>query len=254
MEPSVRIAPGPASIRGRGATRRIEMAPLEDVPGLVHLFTTRGADEAAAIADAGGDPVPLVTLRQVHGRTVHVVAGPPAPGAVRAEGDALVTGVPGVVVGVFVADCAPILIADERRRVAAAVHAGWRGTVAGVLGETVATMRSRFGSDAASLRVAIGPAIGPCCFEVGDEVVEALVAAHPEARSAVRSGAGGARSHVDLPEANRLQAMAAGVPAANIVRAGLCTRCLPELLASYRRDGAAAGRTAAIIGWSDRAL
>src|SRR5207245_5053075 len=112
------------------------------VPALRHLFTGSGSDVAAALAASVGRAIPLVTLRQVHGAVVRVADGrhaASAPGESsatdrREEGDALVVARPGIAAGVFVADCAPILICDEKRRAAAAVHAGWRGTVAGGTG------------------------------------------------------------------------------------------------------------------------
>jgi len=241
-----------ATLRGSGPTRRIEVPILAAVPGLLHVFTVKGSDPRAAIAEAAGREVPLLTLRQVHGAKVRLVdrsaraaaGGLPA----REEGDALIVSGPDVAAGVWVADCLPILICDERTRTVAAVHAGWRGTVAGVVGAAIATMRARCGANPSQLRLAMGPAIGPCCFEVGDEVVEPLVGAFPDAAACV---VGGRRSRVDLAEANRRQARAAGVPDEAMQAAGLCTLCRPDLLESYRRERGAAGRMAGIIAWKE---
>ena len=243
-----------ASIVGSGLTRRIEVPVLSQVPGLAHLFTVKGSDAGAALAESMDRPVPLLSLRQVHGAAVHVVdgrsrssalAGGPPPRDVE-EGDALVAAESGLAVGVWVADCVPILLCDETTRTAAAIHAGWRGTVKGVLGAAIAVLRSRFGAAPGALRVALGPCIGPCCFEVGNEVADALLAAFPAAAACVVPGE---RTRVDLVEANRLQARAAGVPAGRIQAAGLCTMCRPDLLESYRRGAGNAGRMAGIIGW-----
>ena len=261
MLPAVRASlfqrPADAAVLvGSGSSRRLEIPILAAVPGLRHLFTVKGSDVADALAGSLGRAVPLVTLRQVHGAIVRVADGrhgAAAPGA-RArpadgdEGDALVVGEPGIAVGVFVADCVPILICDDKRRAAAAVHAGWRGTVSGVTGAAIAALRDRFGSEPESLRVAIGPCIGPCCFEVGDEVVEALLRAFPGAGDCVVTGP---RKRIDLVEANRRQARAAGVPDGGIQAAGLCTMCRADLLESYRRAGSAAGRMAGIIAWQE---
>jgi hypothetical protein len=243
-----------ASLVGSGPARRIEVPILSQVEGLAHLFTVRGSAAPEALAEALGRPAPILSLRQVHGSDVSVVDGrsysaaragatapPPAP-----EGDALVVAEPGLAVAVWVADCVPVLICDERTRSAAAVHAGWRGTVKGIVGAAIAVMRARFGADPGDLRVAIGPCIGCCCFEVGDEVGEALLAAFPDAAACILPGA---RKRVDLVEANRLQAQAAGVPVGRIQAAGLCTMCRPDLLESYRRGRGRAGRMAGIIAW-----
>jgi len=241
---------------GSGPSRRLEVPILATIPGLRHLFTVKGSDIAAALGESFGRVIPLVTLRQVHGAVVRVVdgrhAGPAPEGSGgsdrRQEGDALVVGRPGTAAGVFVADCVPILICDEERRTAAAVHAGWRGTVAGVSGAAIATLRDRFGSEPASLRLAFGPCIGPCCFEVGGEVVEALLRAFPDASDCVVEGPG---KRIDLVEANRMQARAAGVSEERMQATGLCTMCRPDLLESYRRERGAAARMAGIIAWQE---
>jgi purine-nucleoside/S-methyl-5'-thioadenosine phosphorylase / adenosine deaminase len=239
-----------ASIRGSGSNRLIEVPILASVPGLLHGFTVKGSNTASAIAESAGREVPLVTLRQVHGAVVRVVEPIDRPGGAvapaRQEGDALIVRGAGLAAGVWVADCLPILICDERTRTAAAVHAGWRGTVAGVVGAAIGAMQTRFGADPSRFRLAMGPAIGPCCFEVGDEVVEALLHARPEAAASVVPGA---RKRIDLVQENRRQARAAGVPDEAMQASGLCTRCLPDLLESYRREGAGAGRMAGVIAW-----
>jgi YfiH family protein len=243
-----------ARLVGSGPARRIEVPVLSEVPGLAHLFTVRGSNVPAALAESMGRMAPLVTLRQVHGAAVRIADGRPratAPGPalrppVAEEGDALVVAEPGLAAGVWVADCVPILICDESRRTAAAVHAGWRGTAAGVVGAAIAVLCSRFGAAPGALRVALGPAIGPCCFEVGNEVVEALLASFPGAASCVVPGE---KKRIDLVEANRLQARAAGVPEDRIQSAGLCTMCRPDLLESHRGGRGQAGRMAGIIAW-----
>ena len=237
-------------IRGTGATRRLELRLLAAVPGLAHAFTLRGADPRAALREAVGSEPPLRTLRQVHGAAVHVVDapgdGPLAGPAGAAEGDALATRARGVAVAVFVADCLPILACDPIGGAIAAVHAGWRGTVRGVLGEALRALRERLGARMEDVRVGLGPGIGPCCFEVGEEVVDSLLRFDPAAAGCVRRA--GPRPSVDLAEANRRQAAAAGVRAEHIESAEWCTRCSPEL-ASYRRDGERAGRMAGVIAW-----
>jgi YfiH family protein len=230
---------------GTGPGRRLVLPGLAGVEGLAHGFTVRGSTLEIAAREAAGAPLSLHTLRQVHGRVVHLVDGceDRSPSL---EGDALITARPALGLAVFVADCVPILLCDPRTRGIAAVHAGWRGTAAGILEAAIEVLRSRLGARPADLLVGIGPAIGACCYEVGDEVVTALLQRDPGAKACVREG--GKRT-VDLVAANRRQAIAAGVPAARIEAAGLCTRCRADLLESYRRSGPGAGRMAALIAW-----
>ena len=194
---------------------------LEAMPWLIHGFGTRFSDIPALVA-------PLATLRQVHSAVCVEAAG---RSGVLGEGDALVENTPGRAVAVKTADCLPILLADARNRAVAAVHAGWRGTAAHIVEAAVAAMRDRFGTRAADLDAAIGPGIGPCCYEVGPEVAE-------------RFGREG-RTRLDLAAENRRQLEEAGVP--RIYLAGLCTMCGPEFH-SYRRDRDAAGRMHAFAG------
>jgi YfiH family protein len=142
------------------------------------------------VAEAiGGRPF---VARQVHGTVIRRVrAGDDLDAVARQEADGLCTDAPGLVLGVFVADCVPVLLADARTGACAAVHAGWRGTVAGILPAAVRTLASEFGARPSDLRVALGPAIGPCCFEVGLEVVDAPRGARPRHRSAVAARARG---------------------------------------------------------------
>lgn len=216
----------------------------------------RWGDDAEMIAEnrrrfqaaAGGRAVRFA--RQVHGCDVAwATADAPVESIATVAADAVVTDAPGTAVGVYVADCVPILVADVRTGACAAVHAGWRGTVAGVLGATLRRMTAELGARATDLRVAIGPAIGACCFEVGPEVVAAVEAAFPEAR------AGGAilrrtpRAHVDLAWLNRAAAEAAGVASDAIDAAGVCTRCDAARFFSYRRDGGRTGQLAAFVAF-----
>lgn len=240
-------------------TRRLMLPILASLPGLVHAFTVKGSEPGAVLRDAAPHGMQLITLRQVHGAIVHRVPGDeedsrrpggPAPEArTPREGDALVTSTTGKALAIFVADCVPILVCDPRSRALAAVHAGWRGSVAGVLRRTIETLRHDYGARPEDLRVGLGPAIGSCCFEVGDDVVERFLAADPGAEAGILRVAGH-RPRVDLIEVNRRQALSSGVPAARIASMGLCTRCEAELLESYRRNGPGAGRMAGIIGWA----
>jgi YfiH family protein len=200
---------------------------------------------------AVGAPGPLYVARQVHGAGVARVRVGDDPDAIaRMEADALVSGDGGVVLGVFVADCVPALIVDSRSGAIAAAHAGWRGTIAGVLPAVVRALRDEFGARPGDLRVALGPAIGRCCFEVGAEVVAGLAGMSGAADAAVVTpsprGAPG-KWHVDLKAANRLLLESAGVPPDAIDAAPDCTSCDRVRFFSYRRDRDRTGQQMGIV-------
>lgn len=182
---------------------------------------------------------PVQTCHQVHGSEVHVA---PVPSG--AKGDALLSDRPGLPIGVYVADCVPILLEDRRTGAVAAVHAGWRGTALGVVREAVQRMREAFGTEPADCVAAIGPSILACCYQVGTEVVQALEGL-PEAGRVVRRGAD---LRVDLQEANRQWLAACGL--GRVYVSGLCTACREDWFFSYRRDGARSGRMLAAIARS----
>ena len=190
---------------------------------------------------AGYAPAALVATRHVHGTAVWAVGEPLADDA---EFDGLVCDRPGPVLGAFAADCIPILFADAEARVIGAAHAGWRGTVGGVAANVVARMVER-GARADRIRVALGPSIGPCCFEVGPEVVVQFRAAFGDLAGLVVRGP--AKDHVDLRVASRAVLERAGVRPAHVDAAPPCTRCEPERFFSYRRDGQAGGVHMAFI-------
>jgi YfiH family protein len=219
-------------------------APWLDVPGLRHGFLGRsecaGATAWEPVVRRAGAPVPIVAPRQVHGvRVVDAVPGCGAP-----EGDAIVAARAGVLAGVVAADCVPILLVDPRRRVAAAVHAGWRGTAAGVVEAAIARLLSA-GAEPATLEAAIGPAIGGCCYVVGEEVRAAFATRTGETTAAAGSPHGD-RWTVDLRTAVRLLLRAAGV--GSVATLGPCTACGAGYF-SYRRDGAGTGRQLSFVGW-----
>ena len=195
------------------------------------------------LAAAGGfDWSRLFTARQVHGaRVALVVEGTLTARVADTEADVVATAVPGAVVGVYTADCVPILLADDDGRVAAA-HAGWRGTVAGVANAAVEALVS-IGARRERLRAALGPSICAHCFEVGDEVAAAFDALAPS--SVIRIE--GKKPHVDLWEANRLVLAAAGVSESAIDAAPPCTMCEPDRFFSFRRDGAGIGQQLSFV-------
>ena len=239
----------------------LRATPLEALAQ--HLFTssqlklpahgTEAERERAWLAVAASLSVErdrIFRVRQVHGSGVRViVAGESASADPRAlpDGDALVSNLPGAALLVVVADCVPLLLVDPRIGAAAAIHAGWRGTCAGVTSAAIAAMREAWGTRPEDLRAAIGPSIGPQDYEVGESLVEAFGrAGHGESAAGWFSRAGGGW-HLDLWRANRDQLLAQGVAPERIFTAGLSTAAHPDWLESYRRDGAKAGRLVAGI-------
>jgi YfiH family protein len=197
---------------------------------LEHGFGTRHT-----VWDAAGR---LASVRQIHSNRCLYAAAPGRLG----EADALVTDRPGLLLGVRTADCLPLLVADPEHRAVAAIHAGWRGILGGILAEVLRQMAARFGSRPEALLVAVGPAIGPCCYEVGPEVAAQFRELFPERKDL------DARTRLDLAEAARRQLRKAGVPEERLAVASMCTRCGTEEFYSWRRDGPQAGRMLSVIG------
>jgi YfiH family protein len=184
----------------------------------------------------------LVVTKHVHGTRVWRVGEPwPDP----PEFDGLVCDQPGKVLGAFAADCIPLLFADPDARVCGAAHAGWRGTVAGIAGQVVARMRE-LGARPAAIRVALGPSIGPCCFEVGPEVVAAFRQALPDVAGLVVPGP--RKEHIDLRRATAAILTRVGLRAEHIDADPPCTRCQPARFFSFRRDGKDGGVHMGFIG------
>lgn len=292
-------APGdgnaPWVIRQASGLQIVESRALGKLAWLAHGFSTRSGGESVLkgnpvlnlgftewdqrdrvlanreyLAEAlGARQMELVTLRQFHSDVIHLADAPceEAPKA-----DALITNTPGLLLGVQTADCVPVLLADTRRRIVAAVHAGWRGTLARIVVKTLGRMNMEFGTDPRHVVAALGPAIGRCCYEVGPEVAQAYSAQFPAAAdwfdgpfeqvSQGEEPLGLAwltmmppghvppppRVQLDLRASNRRQLLDAGVPEKQISVSDLCTACRTDLLFSYRREGAGTGRLMAVIG------
>jgi hypothetical protein len=162
------------------------------------------------------------------------------------EGDGLITIQPGILLGIQTADCVPVLIADRRQKVVAAIHAGWRGTVQRIVENAVARMGQEFGSDPLDLVAAIGPAIGPCCYSVGEEVRAEFQSRFTDASDLFQEA--GPILRLDLFEANRRQLLSAGLSAQSISLAGGCTACQPRLFFSHRASEGRAGRMLSVVG------
>lgn len=204
-------------------------ALFDGLEWLEHGFGSRAHGDW--LADA-----PVAKVRQIHSAVVWRVD---SQVGLLGDGDALYSATPGTWLAVRTADCVPLLLAHSGHRVAAIVHAGWRGTVQGIVLETMAGMGRDFGSRAQEMVAAIGPSIGKCCFEVGPEVADQFRRWLPEPGTGKRL--------IDLREALRRQIEAAGIPRENISVSEHCTRCSVEEFHSYRRDKEAAGRMVSAV-------
>lgn len=214
-----------------------------------------------AVSQPGG-PMRLVTIRQVHSGVVRVVGEEAFQGTLETaegkavlEGDGLVTNLPGVLIAVGTADCVPVLVVDPIRRAVGAFHAGWRGTVAGIVEQGIALMQQQYGSQPGEMLAAVGPSIGACCYAVGEEVREQFASRFHYAQTlfASRSNDGTAQLYVDLWQANRHQLIDAGVASERIIMIGECTACARTSTGerryfSHRAEHGVAGRMLNAIG------
>jgi YfiH family protein len=261
----------------RGGVSRAYCA--EDAPGELNLgFTADDTREAVSrnrwlLAEAvTGDPgTPLVALRQFHSNLVHIVTPADARRESPWRADGLISDEPSLLLGIQTADCVPVLVADRKRRVVGAFHAGWRGTVKRIAEIGVGRMRLEFGSRPEDLVAAIGPGVGACCYAVGEEVLSEFESQFEYARElfhevystdAVRNkypmlfltqrapghSPIGPELHLDLVEANRRQLLSAGLTPRAIHAVGGCTSCQTELFFSHRASKGHAGRMMAVIG------
>jgi len=193
----------------------------------------------------GIHPGSIISCRQVHGDTVEIISAPlpgPSHETEWISCDAMVTAVRGACLLIQVADCVPVLFYDPVNGVVAAAHAGWRGTVRNIAGKTVKVMMEVFGCKAEHILAGIGPSIGPCCYEVGEEVVL-------EARSAMLGEAlsQDGKPVFDLWKANRIQLLNAGLKDSQVETSGICTRCQSGRFYSSRAGKGVTGRFGAGI-------
>jgi polyphenol oxidase len=226
---------------------------LESIPGLVHGFGDARWSEADFLAFASSNRMQPVIMHQLHSDVIHRLDAAPAK---KLEGDALMTNVPGLLLVIRTADCLPVLLVDEENRAVAAVHCGWRGTEKRILEKAVRAMGEFYGSKAGDLLAALGPCIGPACYEVGPEVREGfLESGFPPSLFTERGHVPGVhvpllkpKYLLDLPAANLWLLGKLGFKKANIFNPGpTCTHCEPRLL-SYRRNSADPRRMVNFIG------
>jgi hypothetical protein len=283
-------------VENRSSLQIIRIPGWEQYPWLRHGFSTRPGgvsfvyggsalnlgwtkeDDPSAVAEnrrrfvatvtneVGAEPAfALVGIRQVHSAKVHAIR--PEDGALDGklatadgkavlEGDGLIADVPGVLIGVGTADCVPLLVADVRKRVVAAFHAGWRGTAGRIVEHGIEKMRQQYNSQPQDLVAAVGPSIGPCCYSVGDEVRTEFHSNFLYANTLfwedTRPEASG-KIHLDLWEANRKQLQNAGLTEAQITVVGECTACSRDSQGarryfSHRDEHGVAGRMLNVIG------
>lgn len=213
---------------------------------------------------AGAKDFPLVTLKQIHSDVVRLFDSTPSEPC---KGDASITNRPGLLLAIQTADCVPILLVDPKKRAIAAIHAGWRGTLARIAAKTVGKMQMHFATNPRDLLAAIGPSIGPCCYEVGTEVATQFLSQFADAPAYFDEFRTGDEPNpiqwlnmmppghqpppkgvlLDLRKANRSQLLSAGLRPQNIHTIDLCTACHPDLLFSYRKRGPQSGRLMSII-------
>jgi len=201
------------------------------------------------LADAIGiKPDQLITIRQSHTNKVRIVTAETEAAAPDSEPyDAQVTAVPGKCLSVIVADCVPILLYDPTHKVIAAVHAGWRGTVRKITSETLQVMMKKFGSNPRHILAGMGPSIGPCCYEVGQDVIDEVVTRLGSRESFLIEGDKLGKARLDLWEANRRQMIEAGVLLDHIEIPHICTSCNTAKYYSYRKETEGTGRMMAGI-------
>ena len=221
---------------------------LERIPFLRHGFGdfSWGEKKLRQLADSQG--LKPLFLNQVHSAVVHFIDEVPQR---RLRGDAAVPRLPGLLLVIKTADCLPVVLVEEKKRVIAAVHCGWKGSSQGVLEKVVLGMKERYGADPEAILAAFGPCIGGSCYEVGEDVHRAFVESNfPASLFRPISGRGG-KYLFDLSCANRLQLLRLGVKTENISSIDICTHCDP-MYPSYRRDKDACGRMLTFIGLSNR--
>jgi YfiH family protein len=232
---------------------------LDRLGNVAYAFTTRqnglGARQQGiktpndwkAVANELGVPMSrVVTANQVHGETIVLVDESNYTLLRSIEADALMTREKRLAVGVETADCVPILLVDPAAPAVAAVHAGWRSTVKRIVQKTVKAMQTDFGSAPRNMIAAIGPSIGPECYEVDEAVMGPLRGTFPSWNEVAWSRENG-RWSLDLAKLNRMELIQAGVPEVNVYSFGMCTCCRSDLFYSFRRDGRTGRMLSAIM-------
>ncbi len=210
------------------------------------LHTGEDADQImqnrAVLAANFGEEYRFCGIRQIHSARVHVAMAAEGEGwksiADAVEADAVITNLPKLVLTILTADCVPILLYDPEQGAIGAVHAGWKGTIAEILPRTIAKMQAQYGSRAENILIAIGPAIGQCCYEVNSEVAIPFMGYD----GAVLNGAAEGKYQLDLKRVNQIQALKTGIMPEHIELTPFCTSCAKDRFFSYRAEQGCSGR------------
>jgi YfiH family protein len=233
-------------------TAYLTLPELAALPALIHGFGTGEWPEEEFLAFSAAGGMTPVIMRQLHSDRIHRLGAAPPQ---KLEGDALMTDVPGLLLVIRTADCLPVFLVDPKRRAAAAVHCGWRGTEKRILEKAVRAMRGAYGSEPGDMLAALGPCIGASCYEVGPEVREGFLRAglppsvFTERGHVPKAHVPGRKALLDLRLANVWLLEGMGIAKANILEEGpACTHCGPALL-SYRRDPRDTRRMVNFIGF-----
>jgi len=290
----------PWFLRTMRGVQIIELAPFKKFPWLAHGFSTRTGGASVLHSGErvlnlgftdwdhrenvlknrqtfqsalGANDHTLVALKQIHSAVVRLAPEISTDlslpsGALAQTGDASITNLPSLLLGIQTADCVPIFLVDAKKRVVAAIHAGWRGTLARIAEKAVGEMRKEFGSKPTDILAALGPAIGDCCYQVGTELVTEFTSQFGDAEEYFDELRTGEEPNslqwlnmmppghqpppknvrLDLRKANRAQLLAAGLRDANIFVSDLCTACHTDLFFSYRKEAVRSGRMLSVIG------
>ena len=216
---------------------------------LIHGFSGCLSDRTVALSTLSHQELPLYTLEQVHGNEIHIVSQTSDWSEdTRPHADGMVTAEAGKLLGIITADCVPILMVAPQHGIVAALHAGWRGTDKTICTQAIDSLHTNWGVLPEQLWVAFGPAIGDCCYEVSQDVGEALCRKWGESGKPAWQPYGG-KGLLDLRLVNRLQCEDVGIPPGQIQNVGPCTFCAKDEFFSYRRQGQQAGRQLSVIGW-----
>ena len=229
----------------------LQVTGWDQFPGLVHGFSSRVRDHAFALSLLDDTSLSVRTVKQVHGNKIVVISQPMTWNETwdgRSEADGMITAEAGSLLSIATADCVPVLMVEPECGLVAALHAGWRGTLAGISVRAVEILRANWGVKPGHLRVALGPAISGCCYEVSHEVGAAF-RQRWEIQSSVAWRPRGEKGWLDLRTINRIQCERAGIPPVQIQVVGPCTFCAGTRFASYRREGPGTDRQLNVIGW-----
>ena len=215
-----------------------------EVIPICHFFGTRqapvGLQSSIHLGEVATGPSSfpfIASLKQIHSTRVAVFDGPvKAEVMAQGEGDALVTNQTQLLLVVRTADCVPVLLVDHQIGIIGAIHAGWRGAVGGIVPKTIQTCVEHFGANAAHMHMAIGPSIGPCCYEIDAQVIEPLQTRYPDWLGVIQETTEG-KGMLDLKKLIWHQILASGIPEHQVEQIGECTRCRDDLFFSYRREG-----------------